>query len=365
MESLDMIQPGFEPGFWRGKRVLVTGHTGFKGSWFTLWLSKLGAKVTGIALPPNTHPNLFTLAKSAELSDSHFCDLRDYPRLKVLVCNARPEIVFHLAAQPLVRESYRVPVDTFSTNVMGTVNLLEALRGLDCLLAGVFITTDKVYGNKEWLWAYRENDELGGHDPYSASKAASELAIESYRRSFFSKIGVAVASARAGNVIGGGDYSNDRLIPDAIRAWQSAQPLLVRRPNAIRPWQHVLEALAGYLLLAAKLAQVDSRKDTEMCSAFNFGPTSDANATVKNVVELARYAFGEALVTYEDGNDSLYEASMLSLDTAKAKALLGFKPHWCLEETIRRTITWYQAVNQGKNARDLCESEIREYEAML
>lgn len=319
----------------------------------------------GIALPPQTNPNLFTLAKIADFSALHYCDVCHYPALKRLIDQARPEVVFHLAAQPLVRESYRSPVDTFATNVMGTINLLEALRDVKGLLAAVFVTTDKVYKNKEWPWAYRENDELGGHDPYSASKAASELAIASFRSAFFSNIGVPIASVRAGNIIGGGDYSPDRLIPDAIRAWQSGQPLLVRKPNATRPWQHVLEALAGYLLLASKLAQADSRGDTQLCSAFNFGPTSDANATVKDIVELARRAHGSALVTYEDGNDTLHEATTLSLDSSKARAILGFKPHWSLDESIQRTIAWYQAAHQGKNARDLCEREIQEYEALL
>jgi CDP-glucose 4,6-dehydratase len=357
-----VIRAQVDVRFWQGRRVLLTGHTGFKGSWLALWLVSMGASVTGFSLLPNTRPNLFTLARVGDLCESHFSDVRDYGTLKALVDRARPEIVFHCAAQPLVRESYMAPVDTFGTNFMGTVNLLEALRGASGLLAGVFVTTDKVYRNKEWQWAYRENDELGGHDPYSASKAASELAIASYRSSFFSKTGVPVASARAGNVIGGGDYSSDRLFPDAIRAWQSRQPLLVRRPHATRPWQHVLEALEGYLLLAAKLAQADSPKDTELCSAFNFGPTISSNVTVKDIVELARHAYVDASVMYEAPEDSLHESSFLSLDTAKARAYLGFKPHWSLEESVQRTIAWYRAVNQGKNARDLCERELLDYQ---
>ncbi len=233
--------------FWHGKRVLVTGHTGFKGGWLVLWLRQLGATVCGTALPPATNPNLFELARVAEGIDSHFCDIRDSEHLAALVRACRPDIVLHLAAQPLVRASYRDPLGTFSSNIMGTAHVLDALRGLDSVRVALMVTTDKVYRNLEQPYPYREDDALGGHDPYSASKAASEIVIASYRDAFLREQGVAVASARAGNVIGGGDWSEDRLIPDAVRAWQADEILEIRRPQAIRPWQHVLEPLHGYL----------------------------------------------------------------------------------------------------------------------
>jgi CDP-glucose 4,6-dehydratase len=236
--------------FWRGKRVLVTGHTGFKGGWLTLWLSRMGADITGLSLPPSTKPSLFDLAKIGAHCHSHELDIRDYAAVEAVVREAKPEIIFHLAAQPLVRASYRDPLETFSTNVMGTANVLNALRLEGSARVIVAITTDKVYQNKEWPFPYREDDVLGGHDPYSASKAASELVIASYSASYLAEKGMAVASARAGNVIGGGDWSEDRLIPDAVRAWQSGATLDIRRPNATRPWQHVLEPLSGYLVLA-------------------------------------------------------------------------------------------------------------------
>ncbi len=256
-----------DASFWRGRRVLLTGHSGFKGSWLTLWLHRLGAVVTGVSLPPETAPNIFTDADIGALCDSHFCDIRAAAPLAELVRAARPEVVLHLAAQPLVRASYREPRETFATNVMGTVNVLDALRGLDGVRVAVMVTTDKVYRSQEAPRPYREDDALGGHDPYSASKAASEMAIASYRDAFLSAQGVAVASARAGNVIGGGDWSEDRIIPDAVRAWQAGQTLEVRRPQAIRPWQHVLEPLAGYLTLAQALWQRPALADS-----YNFGP---------------------------------------------------------------------------------------------
>ena len=344
--------------FWHGKRVLLTGHTGFKGGWLALWLQQLGAEVVGIALAPNTAPNLFDLAHVKSGMTSHFCDIRDTTKLAKIVCDARPEIVFHLAAQPLVRASYRDPLATYATNVMGTANLLDALRGLDSIKVAVMVTTDKVYCNNEWIYPYRETDTLGGHDPYSASKAASEIVIASYRDAYLKEQGVAVATARAGNVIGGGDWSEDRLIPDAVRAWQTATPLEIRRPHAIRPWQHVLEPLYGYLTLAQKLWHAP-----ELAGAYNFGPHTHEAATVREVIEQARSAFGCGDVIYGDGNTGPHEAGWLALETAKARETLKISAKWPLAETVHRTMVWYSAQQQGADVRSLCEAEITAYEA--
>ena len=345
--------------FWHGKRVLVTGHTGFKGGWLVLWLRQLGVTVCGIALPPATNPNLFELARVAEGIDSHFCDIRDAGRLAALVRAFRPEIVLHLAAQPLVRASYRDPLGTFSSNIMGTAHVLDALRGLDSVRVALMVTTDKVYRNLEQPYPYREDDALGGHDPYSASKAASEIVIASYRDAFLKDQGVAVASARAGNVIGGGDWSEDRLIPDAVRAWQTDEILEIRRPQAIRPWQHVLEPLHGYLSLAEQLWH-----HPELAGAYNFGPHTHEAATVKEVVDLARSAYGKGNVRYGDGSAGPHEAGWLALETAKARVALDVQPRWDLAETVTRTIAWYQAQHAGADARKLFLAEIANYQSL-
>jgi len=344
--------------FWHGKRVLLTGHTGFKGGWLAMWLHRLGAQLTGISLPPDTTTNLFDLAKVQELCDSHFCDIRKAEALTALIRSAQPEVVFHLAAQPLVRHSYREPVETFGTNVMGSAHVLDALRGLGSVKAVVMVTTDKVYRNNEWHWPYREDDVLGGHDPYSASKAASEIVIASYRDSFLAQQGVAVASARAGNVIGGGDWSADRLIPDAIRAWQKGESLEIRRPNAIRPWQHVLEPIAGYLSLAEQLWT-----NAGLAGAYNFGPPTQEASTVRDVIELARTTYGTGTVQYGDGTEGPHEAGWLALETAKARHTLGFQPHLSLADAIQRTMTWYRSQHNGIDVRKLCENDIAIYEA--
>lgn len=345
--------------FWRGKRVLVTGHTGFKGGWLTLWLQHLGAHVTGISLPPITTPNLFELAEVAKNTQSYFCDIRDADKLVTLVRTTRPEVVFHLAAQPLVRASYRDPMGTYSSNVMGTVNLLESLRGLDSVRVAVMVTTDKVYRNVESLYPFREIDPLGGHDPYSASKASSEIIIASYRDAFLADQGVAVASARAGNVIGGGDWSDDRLIPDAVRAWQLEQILHIRQPQAVRPWQHVLEPLHGYLRLAANLWSQPS-----LAGAFNFGPLPNETATVREVINLARQAYGAGDISYHDDGGP-HETNWLALETSKARVALGISPKWDLKESLSRTMTWYRNQHNGHDARHLSLSEIIEYEITL
>ena len=344
--------------FWRGKRVLLTGHTGFKGGWLAIWLRRLGADVTGIALSPNTKPSLFETARVFEMVKSHFCDIRDAESVSRRIREANPEVVLHLAAQPLVRASYREPVETFSSNVMGTAHLLDALRDLERVSVALMVTTDKVYREREWVYPYREEDALGGHDPYSASKAAAEIVVASYRDAFLSGQGVAVATARSGNVIGGGDWSEDRLIPDAVRAWSAGQPLCIRRPNATRPWQHVLEPLAAYLVLAERLWG-----DASLAGAWNFGPATHESATVRQVVESARHRFGKGEVVWGDGTDGPHEAAWLALETAKARHALGVSPRWHLEESITRTMNWYRRMAEGEAPRNLCEEDIDAYEA--
>ena len=342
-----------DPACWRGKRVLVTGHTGFKGAWLTLWLQALGARTAGVALPPATTPNLFDLARVADAGESAFVDIRDAAAVAGIVRGFAPEIVFHLAAQPLVLAGYADPLGTFASNVQGTAHVLDALRGVDSVRVVVAITTDKVYENGEDGFPFRESDPLGGHDPYSASKAAAEVVIACYRRSFLATQGCAVASARAGNVIGGGDWSADRLIPDAVRAWESARPLAVRRPSAVRPWQHVLEPLAGYLRLAERLAG-----DPSLAGAYNFGPQTDAAATVRDVLALAREAYGRGEIAWGDGGDGAHEAGWLALEVAKARRRLGIEPRWTLTEGVRRTMDWYRRQAEGADAAALCREDI-------
>jgi len=345
-------------GLFRDTRVLVTGHTGFKGSWLVLCLHRLGARVTGISLPPHTSPNLFSLAGIDKLCDSRFCDVREGAALDAMIKQIRPEIVFHLAAQPLVRTSYRDPVETFSTNVMGTAHVLDSLRGSEHTRVAVMVTTDKVYRDGNSQRPYHEDDALGGHDPYSASKAASEMVVASYRDAFLAEQGVAISSARAGNVIGGGDWSEDRLIPDAVRAWQEGRTLEIRRPHAIRPWQHVLEPLTGYLSLAEKLW-----RQPELAGAYNFGPETHETATVRDVVELARNRYGCGKVHYGNGGDGPHEAEWLALEIAKSADNLGFRPRWALAETVENTMWWYREQNEGAEARALCETQISHYES--
>ena len=354
-----MVMPLFND-FFRGRRVLITGHTGFKGSWLTLWLHRLGAEITGISLDPITEPNLFSCAKVEALCDHYICDIRNADTLASLVEAAKPEVVFHLAAQPLVRASYRQPVQTFSTNIMGSVHVLEALRGVDSVKAVVMVTTDKVYHNQEKLDPYREADRLGGHDPYSASKAASELVIACYRESFLADQGVAVATARAGNVIGGGDWSEDRLIPDAISAWQANQALEIRSPESTRPWQHVLEPLFGYMKLAQKLHQ-----QPELVGAYNFGPYAHEVATVRQVISKAQHVYGSGDVIWHEISKGPHEAGILMLDISKSGKLLNIEPRWSLDETLKKTLNWYIAEHKGADTKSLCEADIKAYEALL
>jgi CDP-glucose 4,6-dehydratase len=358
MESL-AVTSGPNATFWCDKRVLLTGHTGFKGCWLTLWLDRMGAKVTGIGLPPATSPNLYSEAELEALCQSHFCDIRDAAALRELIRAARPEIVFHLAAQALVRRGYREPRETFETNVMGTVNVLDALRQAEDARAAVMVTSDKVYAGGNSRKRYREDDALGGQDPYSASKGACEIVIAGYRQAFLAAQGLALASARAGNVIGGGDWADDRLIPDAVRAWQAGRTLEVRRPRAVRPWQHVLEPLAGYLTLAQRLWERSAPAE-----AYNFGPAADAAVPVGDAIELARRALGQGQVHYGDGNDGPYESPWLALDATKAQSLLGVAPVLSLAQAVDWTMAWYRSHAQGSDARQLCLADMVQFETV-
>ena len=349
-----------DPAFWRGKRVLLSGHTGFKGAWLALWLHRLGAQVTGIALPPATQPNLFERAGVAGLIDGRHCDIRDVSALARHMRQARPEIVLHLAAQALVRAAYAQPLETFSTNVMGTANLLEAVRGQEGVRVGVVVTSDKVYRHREWPYPYREDDELGGHDPYSASKSGAELVLAAYRDSWLRADGVAVASARAGNVIGGGDWAAERLIPDAFRAWSAGRVLEVRRHNAVRPWQHVVEPLGAYLRLAEHLW-----RDPAKAGAYNFGPRTGDAITVRELVQLARAAFGRGESAFAMNAAGPHEAGSLALEVAKARDVLGIRPHWSVAQAVQRSMAWYRSFSQGLPARDLCLADIATYESAV
>lgn len=356
-----------DTAFWRGRRVFVTGHTGFKGGWLCLWLQRLGARVSGYALAPDTRPSLFELARVAEDMTSRLADIRDIAVLRTAMIAADPEIVFHLAAQPLVRASYRLPLETFATNVMGTADVLEAARACPTLKVVQIITTDKVYKNHEWPWPYREDDALEGHDPYSASKAAAEMVVSSYRQSFLAAAGVSVASVRAGNVIGGGDWAEDRLLPDCVRAFAAGRPAVLRRPGAVRPWQHVLEPLAGYLLLAqAQWGEFAQQCTPRLAHAFNFGPDTSGEATVGTVARCAADAWGVgAAVTEQPDLDAPHEAGLLTLDPSLARQLLGWRTRLSVSTAVALSVDWYRRCHAGADARALCLEQIAAYEGSV
>lgn len=340
-------------GIYQNRRVLITGHTGFKGSWLALWLHQIGAKVFGVALPPETQPNHWDLL-DLPINDRRV-DIRDAKQLQDFFLEIQPEIVFHLAAQPLVRRSYRDPLETWSTNVMGTANVLEACRMTRSVRATVVVTTDKCYENQEWPWGYRENDRLGGHDPYSASKAGAELVAASYRSAFFmAPQSPLLATARAGNVIGGGDWSEDRLIPDLVRAAVNKQPLEIRSPNATRPWQHVLESLSGYLLLGQKLLQGTSA----FAEPWNFGPESEGNRSVADVLKKLSDQWPELEWRATDAPRP-HEATLLYLDSAKARSQLNWKPVWGLDTTLAKTAEWYQTWLNGRQV--ISQQQLNDY----
>ena len=351
-----------DKGFWKGKRVFITGHTGFKGSWLCLWLNYLGAEVTGYALKPLTNPSLFELCKMDKLVTSIIADVRDKEYLSKGMAAANPEIVIHMAAQPLVRESYKNPVETYAINVMGTVNLFEAVRNCKSVKSVVNVTTDKCYENKEWYWGYRENEPLGGFDPYSNSKACSELVTSAYRNSFFNPKdygthGVGLASARAGNVIGGGDWAADRLIPDCVRYLLAGEKIIIRNPKAIRPWQHVLEPLSGYLVLAQKLYEYGSR----YAEGWNFGPNDNDAKPVEWIVNRMCSKWGYNSCYEIDTGEHPHEAHYLKLDCSKAKTRLNWFPKWNLEQAIDKVIEWVQVYKNNKDIAEVCFNQIEEY----
>ena len=347
---------------WAGRRVFLTGHTGFKGSWLALWLSGLGAQLRGYALNPCTEPNMFTLAAVGTVMDDVRGDVRDYAQLEASLHEFAPEVVFHLAAQPIVRRSYVDPSGTYATNVMGTVHVLEAIRKTPSVRAVVVVTTDKCYQNQEWIWPYRENDPLGGFDPYASSKACAEIVSAAYRSSFFPldrlhEHHVALATARAGNVIGGGDWSEDRLIPDLIRGFSSGQPVLIRRPSAIRPWQHVLDPLHGYMMLAQQLLA----QHAKFATAYNFGPGDEDIWPVERIADKLVQMWGTGASWIRDSGPSVHEDHVLRLDASKARVDLQWHPKLKTEAALEWTRAWYRAWKQGEDMAEFTRKQIAEY----
>ena len=345
------------PAFWQDRKVLMTGHTGFKGSWLSLWLQSMGAELRGIALQPPTMPSLFDVAQVAKGMDSRIADIRDASAIAQLVKEFQPEIIIHMAAQPLVRLSYQQPIETYATNVMGTVHVLEAARHVSSVRAIVNITTDKCYENKEWAWGYREDEPMGGHDPYSSSKGCAELVSNAYRQSFLKDAGIALATARAGNVIGGGDWALDRLVPDTLLALEKGQPVQIRNPFATRPWQHVLEPLSGYLLLAEKLHE----HGQAFAEGWNFGPRDEDARPVQWIVEQLCQAWGQGASWQMQPGDHPHEANYLKLDISKAKQRLNWTPRWSLNTALGHITDWHRAYLAASNMRDICQNQINTY----
>jgi CDP-glucose 4,6-dehydratase len=348
-----------DPVFWKGRNVFLTGHTGFKGSWMSLWLSKLGANVTGYALDAPTEPSMFheSNVESVLVKNVH-ADINDDSTLINAMLDSEPDIVIHMAAQSLVRESYIEPAKTYKTNVMGTVNLFEAIRKTPSVKATLNITSDKCYENKEWVWGYRENDAMGGHDPYSSSKGCSELVSSAYRRSFMQDKGIALATARAGNVIGGGDWAVDRIVPDAMRAFIANKPLVVRNPMAIRPWQHVLEPLSGYLMLCQQLIN----QPDDYAREWNFGPNSDDAKPVSYLADGMVQFWGDSASWQLDENDHPHEANHLKLDCSRANTVLKWKPIWDINQALSQTVSWYRRWNEEKDMYNFTIQQIEEYQ---
>jgi CDP-glucose 4,6-dehydratase len=343
--------------FWQSKRVLLSGHTGFKGGWLSLWLQSMGAEICGVALAPPTEPSLFNQVKISDGIRNEIVDIRNFVELDKVFQSFRPEIVIHMAAQPLVRLSYLEPIQTYQTNVMGTVHILEASRNAKSVRAIVNVTTDKCYENQEWAWGYREYEPMGGHDPYSSSKGCSEIISSAYSRSFLEAEGIAIATARAGNVIGGGDWAQDRLIPDVIKSLERKDVLKIRNPNAIRPWQHVLEPLSGYMILAEML--YNNKKSVS--GAWNFGPHDEDAKTVRWIVENLSRKWGTIIDPEFDSSKQPHEAHFLKLDISKAKQQLGWKPRWSLDTALDKIIFWQKAYLKGEDMRSICINQISEY----
>jgi CDP-glucose 4,6-dehydratase len=359
LENMGRVKGKVDPSFWKDKRVFVTGHTGFKGSWLSLWLQEMGAIVKGFALEPNTQPSLFTEAKVSQNMESEIGDITNIEHIVSSMTTFNPDILIHMAAQPLVRLSYLEPVQTYATNVMGTVNVLEAARKCSNLKAIVSITTDKCYENKEWAWGYRENEPMGGHDPYSSSKGCAELVTAAYRKSFFNEKHTAyLASARAGNVIGGGDWSDDRLIPDILKAFEQQKPVVIRNPLSTRPWQHVLEPLSGYLVLAEHLYEEGS----VYAEGWNFGPKDEDCKSVSWILDKMVAKWGQGASWELDKNNNPHEAGYLKLDCSKAAMQLHWHPKWNLENTLESIINWHQHYLSGKNIQEQCLLEIAKYQ---
>ena len=350
-----------DKNIWKGRKVLITGHTGFKGSWLSIWLNMMGAKVIGYSLEPYTESDNFIVSSVADRLTHIIGDICDYNALSKVFTEHKPETVFHLAAQPLVRKSYSAPKETFDINIGGTVNVLECCRTTESVKTIINITTDKCYENKEWMWGYRENDRLGGYDPYSSSKAGSEIVTAAYRNSFFSKSsnsesGKSLSSVRAGNVIGGGDWQIDRLIPDCIKSLEKNEQIIIRNPFAVRPWQHVLEPLSGYLLLAARMIEYPDRYN----EAWNFGPNNDSMKTVGEVADLVVKFWGDGLWKHVPETNTLHDAFTLRLDVSKARTLLGWKPVWNIDSAVENTVEWYKCY-KNENMLRLCEEQIQMY----